>query len=202
MLLVFDTESSGLLKAELDPLDPAQPHMVQLGAQLFDAQWRKRAHLTVLIKPSGWEIEPGAEAVHGISTQTCHRYGVELAAALVPFRALVMTASRIVGHHVQFDRRVIGSAIHRAGGDGNWWARAAGKLCCTMETATPVLNLPGEFGAKFPSLEEAVTGLCPGREFPVKHDADSDIAATLAVYRALLDRGALQPPDAFSTRLT
>ena len=189
MRLLLDTETSGLAKPDLDALHPSQPHLVQLGAQLFDQQWVKRGHLTVLIKPDGWEMEPGAEAVHGISTSTCHRYGIPLAAALVAFKPMVLACSRAIAHHMEFDRRVITTAIHRAGGEGVWWARCMNKLFCTMEAATPVCKIEGEFGHKFPSLEEAVKILCPEADLPVKHDADSDIAACAAVYRALVDGG-------------
>lgn len=203
MLLAYDVESSGLLKPGLDSLDPSQPALVQLGAQLFDRNWVKRAHLTVLIKPDGWGLEAGAESVHGISTQTCARYGIALAEALIPFRGLVEAASRIIAHNMNFDRHVIASAIHRAGGQGLWWAKAAPKLLCTMETSTEVCALPGQFGSyKFPSLEEAVAALVPdAANYPVRHDADSDIAATVAVYRALLERGIVKDNDPFARKL-
>lgn len=197
MLLALDTETSGLSKDGLDPLDPAQPHLVQLGAQLFDAQFRKRAHLTVLIKPEGWEIEPCAEEVHHIATRTCHRYGIRLPEALVPLRGLVAASSRIIAHHMNFDRRVITTAIHRAGGDGNWWARAGHKMLCTMEASTEPCALPGEFGLKFPSLEEAYRILVHG-DYETKHDADSDIEAMVAVYKALVERKVVTEVEAFS----
>ena len=201
MLLAIDTETSGLFKDGIDPFDPNQPHLVQIGAQLFDQQFRKRAHLTMLIKPDGWEIEPGAEAVHGISTQTCHRYGVKLSEALIPLKGLVATASRIIAHNMNFDRRVITLAIHRAGGEGVWWSNAAGKMLCTMETATEVCALPrknGSAGFKFPSLQEALEKLCDPSQFPVRHDADSDIAAMVAVYRQLLERKVIPDVEAFA----
>lgn len=186
MILFFDTETSGLVKQDLDPLDPGQPHMVQLGAQLFDDQWVKRAHLSVLIKPNDWEIEPGAEAVHGISTTDCHRCGIPLAAAIVPFMELVGAARRVVAHNIQFDRRIIAVSTHRAGGSGLWWSRAAPKFYCTMENGAEPVGKPAEFGGfKYPSLEEAVAILCPGVASHAKHDVDSDIADTVAVYRAL-----------------
>lgn len=189
MRLLLDSETSGLVKPDLDVNDPSQPHLVQLGAQLFDQQWVKRGHLTVLIKPDGWEIEVEAEAVHGISTSTCHRYGISLAEALVAFRGLVLCSSRVIGHHVEFDRKIITTSLHRIGANGHWWARSFNKLFCTMEAATPVCKIESEFGFKFPSLEEAVKILCPGADLPVKHDADSDIAACAAVYKALLAGG-------------
>lgn len=188
MLLVADTETSGLWRDELDPLDPSQPHMVQLGAQLFDLQYRRRGHLNVLIKPEGWEIETEAADVHGITTQSCHRYGISLIAALATFQGMVACSSRIIGHHIEFDRKIIAAAIHRAGGTGVWWARCGSKMFCTMEAATPVLKIQGDFGDKFPTLEEAVTRLSPETPKP-SHDADTDIGATIAVYRALIDGG-------------
>lgn len=201
MILGIDTETSGLFKDDIDPLDPGQPHMVQLGAQLYDRQWVKRGSLTVLIKPDGWAIESQAEAVHGISTQTCHRYGISVAEALVAFRGLVGAATRIIGHNMQFDRKVIASSIKRAGGEGVWWHRAAGKMLCTMETSTPVLKLPSEFGYKFPSLAEAVTALCPELKFEERHDAEADIGATVALYRALVAAGAVIEVAPFGMKL-
>jgi hypothetical protein len=40
----------------------------------------------------------------------------------------------------------------------------------------------------------------PGRDLPVKHDADSDIAATTALYRELMDRGIVLEPDPFAPK--
>lgn len=188
MILFIDTESSSLFNDSLDVLDPSQPDMVQLGAQLFDLQGKKRGHLNVLIKPSGWEMVAEAEAVHGISTQSCHRYGVSVISALSLLQGMVGCATRIVGHNVQFDRKIITVAIHRAGGAGLWWQKVGGRMFCTMERSVDVLHLPGEFGFKFPTLEEAVTLLAPDAPKP-SHDADSDIAATVAVYRALVEGG-------------
>lgn len=197
MLLAFDTETSGLFKEGVDPLDPGQPRLVQLGAQLYDAQWIKRGHLTVLIKPDGWEIEPEAEAEHKISTRNCHRYGISLPEALIPFRGLVAASSRVIAHHMNFDRKVIANSIAQAGGEGNWWARAGHKLLCTMETSTEVCALPGEFGFKFPSLEEAYRELVDADGMTQKHDADSDIEAMVKIYRKLLIDGIVRPVEAF-----
>lgn len=199
MNLLLDTETSNLWHDDLPLTAPEQPHLVQLGAKLFDRQWKKRGHLTVLIKPDGWEITPEAEGVHGISTHICHRYGIPIAEALVAFRGLVMASNRIIGHHVQFDRKVIQAACHRAGGEGLWWSRLGHKMFCTMESSTDVCQLPSDFGGyKWPTLEEAVAILLPGETWPVTHDAETDIDATAAVYRELIKRGVAQEADPFA----
>lgn len=198
MLLGFDCETSGLPKPSLDPNDPAQPHLVQLGAKLYDRDWKIVGRQTVLIRPEGWEIEPDALAVHGIPTHRCQRYGIRLDSALLTFRDLVEDAARIVAHNAQFDRKVITTAIQRAGGEGLWWAKKAAALFCTMEAATEVCQLPGEYGLKFPSLEEAIALLLPGQDYPIKHDADADIDAAIAVYRELVRRGIAAEVDPFA----
>lgn len=197
--LVFDTETSGLWRDDLPAMDPNQPHLVQLGAQLFDRHWNKRGHLNVLIRPDGWEIEKQAEAVHGISTATCHRYGVALAEALVAFRAVATPAARVVAHNLAFDRKILAVAIHRAGGEGVWWHRMAPKFLCTMEAATDACQLPATFGGfKWPSLEEALAVLLPDRQIAVRHDTDSDVVACAALYRELIERGVVVEPDPFA----
>lgn len=198
MIAFLDTETSGLRKAGLDPLDPSQPHLLQLGCHLYATDWELVGRLKLLIRPDGWEVEPGAFTVHGIPTVRAQRYGVPLSAALVPFQALVANATRIIGHNVQFDAQVIATAIYRAGGSGNWWAKKRGALYCTMEGSAEPCGLPGQFGEpKFPSLEEALAILLPGQPFHVKHDAESDLIATVALYRELIRRGLARETEAF-----
>lgn len=200
MICFVDCETSGLLRDDL-PIDaPEQPHMVQLAAHLYDQQRRERGRASFLIKPAGWEIEPQAAAVHGISTDDCARYGVPLAVALIALQGLCGAASRVVAHNLQFDRKVITASIIRAGGQGTWWAKAVMKGLCTMEVSTPVLKLPGEFGYKFPSLAEATLAL-RGVTLEQQHDADADIDATALVYWTLLDRGVIREADPFAEAL-
>ena len=190
MILVADVETSGLWREDLDPLAPEQPNLVSIGARLYDRNWREAGRLSVLVKPEGWHIEAGAEAAHGISTARCARYGVPLGAALVPFMGMAEAAGRIVFHHANFDRAVIAAAIARAGGSGIGWKALGRKLFCTMEASTDDCKLPGKFaGYKFPSLAEACAILCPGVDLTGAHDVDVDIAATTALYRALVAGG-------------
>lgn len=189
MFLFFDTETSGLWRETLDPLDPSQPDLIQIGAKLFDPNWKLAGAVYNLIRPVGWSIEPEAQAVHGISDGRCAKYGVRLAAALSDFHDLTENSRSLVGHHVFFDWRVIKCAIHRAGGEGLWWQKVSGRLECTMELATPHCQLPGQFGSfKFPSLDEAHGFFFPDRPFKAAHDANADLDATVSIYRAIKER--------------
>lgn len=195
MRVAFDTETSGLVRPDIASDHASQPDLVQLGVKLYDAQWRVTGKATFLIRPDGWSIEPEAEAHHGISEARCARHGVPLVAALAALQALCSNARQIIGHHVDFDRRIIRRAIERAGGQGIWWEKRAADFVCTMEASTPILQLPGQYGSfKFPSLEEAHRHFFPGEDFVTQHDAESDLDATVRIFRELQALGAVPEP--------
>ena len=197
MRIAFDTETSGLIRGELAPDHPSQPNLVQLGAKLYDAQWRVTGSITLLIQPDGWSMEPEAERHHGISEARCVRHGVPLVAALATFQALAANARQVIGHNVQFDRGIIKLACLRAGGAGLWWDKKAQQFFCTMEASTPVLQLPGQWGQfKYPSLEEAHRHFYPADAFETAHDAEGDLLATVRIFRALEAMG-LTPAIAY-----
>lgn len=190
MRLFFDTETSGLWRSDLAWDDPSQPDLAQVGARLYDMEWRCTGSFTLLIKPDGWSMEPGAEAHHGISEMRCARHGVPLVAALSALAGLTANARQLVAHHVEFDRAVIRAAIQKVGGSGLWWQKKADSFFCTMEAMTPVCQLPGQWGSfKFPSLEEAHRHLFPAEKFDTQHDAESDLLACLRIFRQLEEMG-------------
>lgn len=187
MFLGIDAETSGLAREGLPPEDPAQPHLVQLGLKTWDAEWRPRCAVSLLVRPEGWSIEPEAQRVHGITDARAARFGVRLGAALLLLQDLAATAKTIFAHNMQYDRLIITAAIFRAGGSGTWWARRANDMRCSMEEATPHCQLKGEYGGyRFPSLEEAHAILCPELPtFKSRHDALEDIEAAAQVLRAI-----------------
>lgn len=189
MRVVYDTETSGLYRDDLAWDHPSQPSMVQLGVKLFDMKWNRTGHFVALIKPNGWSIEPQAEEHHGISEARCARHGIPLVVALSVLKGFCANARTIIAHNNEFDRRVVRTELARLGGDGLWWQRLAPAFFCTMETSTPVLQLPGEYGFKFPSLEEAHRFFYPEIDFTTRHDADDDTEATVRVFQALEARG-------------
>ena len=188
----MDTETSHLYQRALPATDPSQPHLVELGAVLYDGQWNVVGIIDRLIRPDGWAISPDAFAIHGISEQRCSRYGGDVRAILADFAEMVSCAVTIVGHNVAFDRAIIEAAIYRAGGSGLWWAKKANAMRCTMEAATPVCQLPGKYGDfRWPSLQEAHEILVPDVAFITSHNALDDAQACSRIYRALEARGAI-----------
>ncbi len=189
MTLVFDTESTGLLRKELPFDDPAQPRTVQMAAKLYDKDRARVGGFVCLIRPDGWSIPDEAAAIHGITEARASRYGVSIVAALKMFRDLVSQAFEVVAHNMAFDRALVERELAAGGFEGIWWKRKADALFCTMEASKPILALPGKYSDyKFPSLAEAHAFLCPDIPFTVRHDAEADIDATARVRWALMDR--------------
>lgn len=182
----FDTESSGLLRRDLPLTDPSQPSIVQLACILTDAQFRHVAKFSTLINLDGASIEPGAEAVHGISESRTGKYGVNLTAALMMLQEFCNKAKTVVAYNIAFDRDLVTVALIRVGATGLQWRASAPKFECAMELATPILKIPGKYGDyRFPKLADAHAFLCPDVPYEKAHDALADVEATTRVYRAI-----------------
>ena len=189
--LIFDTETTGMVKWKESPEHPAQPDLLQLAMLLVDREtWAIKTQVSFILQlADGVRIEPEAEATHGISAEDCANYGVAPIVAVSLFNQLCMQADVIVAHNMSFDQSIMLTALHRLGNKPN---RMEGKgLICTKEATTDVLKIPGNYGKyKWPTLAEAYRHYT-GLEIEGAHDALADTQACLAVYRALVSEGVL-----------
>jgi len=187
--LIFDTETTGMVKWKVPPSDASQPDLVQIAMILVECDdWRLASRVSLLVQlPEGAEIEPEAEATHGISSDACARYGVPPIVACSLFNQLCLQADILVAHNLSFDRSVMETALYRLGNRPN---RMDGlQPVCTKEATTDVLKLPGKYGKyKWPTLAEAYRHYT-GLEIEGAHDALADAEACLTVYRALVEDG-------------
>jgi len=191
--LIFDTETTGMVRWRQPPEHPSQPDLIQLGMILVDtADWGVRSrHSTLVRLGEAVRIEPGAREAHGISEEDCARFGVAPAVACSLFNQLCMQADGIVAHNMSFDRSVMLTALHRIGKKPD---RMQGRrLICTKEESTDVLKLPGKYDSyKWPTLAEAFE-FFTGNELEGAHDALVDTEACLAIFRSLVERGIVVP---------
>lgn len=200
LCLLIDTETTGLVKRELRSDDPAQPHLVELGAILFDADERKiRSQVSLIVRPDGWTIPDGAAEVHGIDTNTAYRCGLPMDTVIDVFASLVSGAQEIMAYNLPFDRRIMRTAWLRTGRsrDGfdaifDWFGDGMNAMKpgrCVMNACTPVVNLPptekmlraGFNKPKTPNLTEAYRHFF-GQPFQGAHGALADCHATLAIH--------------------
>lgn len=189
--LIFDTETTGMVKFKKPPQDPGQPDLIQLGMLLVDCNdWEPKARHSLLVQlRDGVTIDPGAKEAHGISEEECASFGVAPIVACSLFNQVCMQADIIVAHNLSFDTSIMKTALFRL---GNKPDRFDGRQhVCTKETSTDVLKLPGKYGYKWPTLAEAYRHYT-GDEIVGAHDALVDTEACLQVFRGLVQAGVVE----------
>jgi DNA polymerase-3 subunit epsilon len=185
MILFFDTETTGFLDDRL-PIDhEAQPYIVQLAAQLCQDDGAPIAGFCFIISP-GVPIPERAAAVHGITDEKANQFGVSAEFALSAFTHLYQRANLVCAHNIKFDKGIIEVAIARHYGKTMPLRKP---LFCTMEAASPVVNLPptermlaaGFTKPKPPKLEECMRHFF-NEDLDGAHDAMIDVTACRRVY--------------------
>lgn len=188
MITIFDTETTGFpAQAPLD--SPSQPHIVQLAAIQLDRDWTVRNQFSVLIYPEGFDSIPEkAQAVHGIRIQDLQSFGIPRKTALSMLVNMVKSSSRVIGHNLSFDTRLVQIAMARIQKECPIELVEFG--FCTMQAMTDICRLPGRFPGKYkwPKLQEAYLH-CYGKEFEKAHDALADVLATRDIFRWLIENG-------------
>lgn len=185
MILFFDTETTGFYDKKLPADHPAQPHLVQLAMCLTDDVGEERLSASLVID-CPYPIPAQASNVHGIDRDVSGTFGVDLEMAIDLFRHFYMRADLIVCHNVAFDVPVMASEI------GRFQKRLVAldkPTFCTMESATPIVNLPptermlaaGFNKPKPPKLEECVRHFFD-EALDGAHDAMIDVTACRRVY--------------------
>jgi DNA polymerase III epsilon subunit-like protein len=149
----------------------------------------KRSFST-LIRPEGWEIAPGAQRVHGISTKKALKRGVPVATVLPAFDVELEAAGLIVAHNLEFDQTIMTAEFIRAGLPHHF---DEVKGFCTMRGTTEYCHLtPKKYGEyKWPKLSE-LHAICTGKPHAGAHDAMGDAEAVVRCLRALQKAQALQ----------
>lgn len=183
-VLFFDTETTGFVKDRL-PIDhPDQPHIVQLAAQLCADDGDILGGFSLIVN-NRVPIPEQASAVHGITEEIAAAYGATPATAIGMFRLLLDRADIAVAHNIKFDKAIVEIAIGRLGMD----VAFDKPLFCTMDAASPIINLPptermvaaGINKPKPPKLEEAIRFFF-NEPLDGAHDAMVDVIGCRRVY--------------------
>lgn len=185
MILFFDTETTGFVLERQPVEDAGQPHIVQLAAQLCYDNGDVVSGFNLVVDP-GVSIPKKASDVHGITDDVAAKFGVSPGFALELFTHLYRQADTIVAHNIKFDKLVMEAQIYRI---HERVMPLRKPLFCTMEAASPILNLPptermvaaGFNKPKPPKLEECIKHFF-NEELEGAHDAMVDVIACRRVY--------------------
>lgn len=186
--LAFDFECSGLV-AEDRPLDdPAQPHLLQIGAAVYDAEFHEAQTLCLLIEPTGWEVSRGALDTHGITTERAAAYGVPVKVALAALLAMARKVRYLVAHNFAFEQRIVHIEMHRLGRRESYTLKhPRQRILDSMLIGTAT----GAADTKWPKLAAAYKFLT-GEPMQDKHDGLSDARASMVCVRRMIASGVIE----------
>lgn len=209
MFLVFDTETTGFPARGKPWSDPAQPHIVQLAAFLYDDEGRRVQGGSLIVDPGPGVVVPqGAAKVHGITTEAAREQGVPLNFALAMFSHLYGRCEEAVAFNAKFDIEMLELSFKRHGAfkpemtSAGFWGRfKGGPIRCAMEPSTKLVDLPpseamlqtGRNRNKPPKLGEAYQHFF-GEALNGAHDAAVDADACARIWIELRRLGAVTRP--------
>lgn len=190
----YDTETSDRWDFRAPWNDPIQPHIVQLGYQVFDKNRELVKEVDVLVNsttfPDWRGINPEAEKVHGISELRMVNEGLHPEIVANTLCNDFKGAHYTIAHNNGFDMGVINSFLHRCGyapiifeGKHN---------LCTMKPLTNIVKAPnknGRPGNKWPTLQEAYMFFVDKKGFEGAHDAMVDVRACRDIFWKAWDSG-------------
>ena len=176
LYLFFDTETTGMPNNYKAPSSDTNnwPRLVQLAWILADEEGNRIHTGNFIIKPEDFVIPIDATKVHGITTQRAKEEGISLAEAIEQFKTDMDVATFIVGHNIEFDKKIVGAEMIRLGMKDELEKK---KSYCTMQSSIDFCKIPDKYGYKYPKLQELYRKLF-GKNFEDAHNAMSDIEAT------------------------
>lgn len=193
-IVFFDTETTGKPKDYKAAYTNVEnfPRITQIAISVYlESQTvgvQKIKSKAFLIKPDGWEIPKEKFFIdNGMSTEKNEAEGVPIMDALHFFKFHIQDADLLVAHNMNFDSKVLGAEMVRAG----FSTGKNIKKFCTMDATIDFCRLPfprGGNGFKFPKLEELYKILFE-KEMEGGHDALIDTEACAACYFELKKRG-------------
>jgi len=186
MILFFDTETTGKADFRSEPDAPHQPRLVQFAALLCNERGETVSSVDLIVRPEGFTIPDSASSIHGITTEIATKNGVDCSVARSIYRRWWEASSVVVAHNIQFDLLIMDGELFRKAGGRKPWGEVRDTFC-TMEAMTPICNIPGPYGPKWPKLQEAHKHAF-GKEFDGAHDALADARACKDLYFWILSR--------------
>jgi len=180
MYLFFDTETTGIPRNYKAPASDFKnwPRLVQIAWLVTDAQGSEIASAEHIVKPVGYTIPPAAAKIHGITTDIALQKGLDIRAILDPLVQDIDKASALIAHNMQFDEKILGAELLRAGYKNHVEAKPRK---CTMQSSKDYCRIPGPYGNKWPTLQELYVKLFH-EDFTGAHRALADVRACAKCY--------------------
>ena len=191
MYLIFDTETTGLVKDWNAPISDVDnwPRLVQLAWSVYDNSGNLIASKNFIIKPDGFTIPNEAAKIHGITNKIANEKGVSIKMVLNEFSDVINESDILVAHNINFDCIVLEAEFYREHLDNK--LSNISKIC-TMKQSTDYLKIPGNYGNyKWPALSELYFKLF-NKSFKETHRAEKDVEACAKCFFELKKKGIIE----------
>ena len=185
--LFFDTETAGLPRDYNAPSHVIKnwPRLVQLSWIITDEDCNVLSENDYIIYPDGFTIPEDAVRFHGITTEIAKEKGKPIKEVIDMFMEDFNAATTIVGHNIDFDKKIINAELIRLGQNDIMNSKEA---LCTMKGSVDYCKIPSSHGYKWPKLQELHKKLF-GCEFEDAHNSMSDVKATLKCFKEMKEKG-------------
>lgn len=178
--LFFDTETTGLPKNYKAPYTDLDnwPRVVQLSWLISEnSEIVKESDNVIKVD---FPIPVQSSNVHGITNEVSLEKGRELDTVLDELLADIADVDYLICHNLSFDLAILQSELLRAGKTHE----ISKKMFCTMKSSVQYCKLPGNYGFKWPKLEE-LYNICFQEKLENAHDAMVDVRATFRCFDKL-----------------
>ncbi len=170
MILVFDTETTGIPSAKKDLSDPTQPRIISLAAILTDNEGNILESMDTLVYHPNLEIPEFITKINGITQADCEERGTTPEAALRQYNDMKARSTIRVAHNISFDKQMI---VRETLALGQEHLPYHGESFCTMQMCR-TLGLKGNLQAMYKALFD--------REFEDAHNAMADVLACRDIF--------------------
>lgn len=174
LALLFDTETTGLIKNHALPLDQ-QPRIIELYGSLVDDDGKVHGTVECLVDP-GVPVSEEITKITGITQKDVEGRG-KITDHLDMLDARLLKADAVVAHNLTFDRSIVEFEYQRAGRRVPW----PNRHICTVEATEHLLG----YRLTLTKLHEHLFG----EGFDGSHRARSDVEALARCWVELRKRG-------------
>ncbi len=184
--LFFDVETTGLPKDWRAPVSDLDnwPRIVEIAWILSDEQGNELEVNSAILRNDNFSIPFEASKIHHITDEIANTKGQDRVKIFKLFAETISKAEVLVAHNIEFDYKVLHSEFMRYN-----IKSAIYKIdkICTKELTTDYCKLPGNYGYKWPKLEELYYKVF-GKELISAHSASIDIKACKDCFFELADQ--------------
>lgn len=183
--IVFDVETTGLPKNRYSHPKNFHnwPYIVQISWIIVNDN--KKIEKSFIIKPDKYTIPEDSIKIHNITNEIANKEGVLVKNVLEDFDKDCKEVDFILAHNSEFDKNVVLASFYR--NNINTKNLKEKKTLCTMKSTTELCKLPGNYGYKYPRLEELYFFLFKKKPTGRLHNSLEDVRITLECYKELLN---------------